>query len=89
MPTAETEQMEMDKIAVDSPLGNACKKFLAIKEKSKDLDEDSKEAAKDVMTELAKDGRTSIRFNSWEFEIDTPDQKLKCHPIKGKSENQK
>lgn len=89
MPTAESEQMEMEVIAADTPLGKACKKYLAAKEKEKDSKEDSNSAAKEVMTELAKDGRTSIRFSGWEFEIDTPDQKLLCHPAKGKAEAKK
>ena len=88
MPTAETEQMEMT-ITPDTPLGKACKEFLAVQEKKKDAEEDVKDAAKKVMGELAKEGRSSVRFSGWEFEIDTPDQKLKCHPVKGKAEAKK
>ncbi len=89
MPTAEAEQTEMDQMPERSPLGKACKKFLDIKEKSKDLDEDCKDAAKEVMGEMKKEGLSSIRFNGWEFEMDTPDIKLLCHPVKGKAENKK
>lgn len=89
MPTLEAEQMEMENIAPDSALGKACKKFLAVKEKIKDMDEDAKEAAKEVMAELKEEGRSSVRFNGWEFEMDTPDIKLICHPIKGRAESKK
>ena len=86
MPTLEAEQLEIPEMPERSPLGQACKKFLDIKEKIKDLDEDAKEAAKEIMGKMGEETKTSIRFNGWEFEMETPDIKLVCHAIKGKSE---
>jgi hypothetical protein len=34
-----------------------------------------------------KEGDPSVRFNGWEFEIDTPEMKLVCHALKGKPES--
>lgn len=87
--TAEAEQLEIPEMPERSPLGKACKKYLDIKEKIKDLQEDASEAARDVMQKLRDEGSPGVRFSGWEFELDTPDMKLLCHPVKGKSENQK
>ncbi len=85
MPTPETQQLEMEEMPEQSPLGKACKKFLDIKENIKDKDEEAKEAAKEIMEKMREEGRSSIRFNGWEFEMEAPEMKLLCHAIKGKA----
>lgn len=89
MPTLEAEQLEIPEMPERSPLGKACKKVLDLKEKDKDLHEEIKEASKEVMSLMKEKDDPSVRFNGWEFEIDTPDMKLVLHPVKGKSETQK
>jgi hypothetical protein len=88
MPTLEAEQLEIESLPERSPLGKACKKYLDLKEKMKDIQEDIREAAGDVMSLMRdKEGDPSVRFNGWEFEIDTPEMKLVCHALKGKPES--
>ena len=89
MPTTETEQLEIPGTPERSPLGKACQKFLEIKENIKDFDEDAKEAAKEVLGKMREEGVSSLRFGGGEFEIETPEQKLVYHAIKGKPEAQR
>jgi len=83
-PTLETKQLEIPAMPERSPLGIACKKFLDIKDKGKDLDEDAKQSAKEIMEKMKDEGISSVRFGGWEFEMETPDIKLVCHAVKGK-----
>lgn len=92
MPTTESEraeQLEIPEMPERSPLGKACKKYLDLREKMKDLHEDIKEAAGDVMKLMQDQPDPSVRFNGWEFEVDTPEMRLILHPLKGKTERQK
>ena len=89
MSISALKQGEMDAMKGTNPdLEDACKKFLAITEKIKDKQEERGLVAGRIMEELRKEGRSSLKFMGWEFEIDAPAAKIKVHPIKGKSKKE-
>ena len=80
----EQTETEMEGMSTNPDLEDACKRFLAITEKIKDKKEERDLVASRIMDALRVEGRTSLRFMGWEFEIDAPAAKIKCHPVKAK-----
>ncbi len=81
----EPQQIEMTEMPERSPLGQACKRFLETREKIRDLAENAESIASEIMVKMQDEGKSFIRLNGWEFEMDSPKVKLKVHAIKGKS----